>query len=132
LVDEIRSAAARHAKPAFQLVDAPAVRSGEVDADHAFAEGRLGWGYTGRIAKTLTITNLTSSRSLEAGTPVYGVPMGGGTDGRLQQTLATRTSITWCAPRRGTDKWESACMPVIAGSSHTIIQGLRPASSSPE
>ena len=126
LIEELRTAAERYAKAPFQFAEAPNVRAGVVGADQVFAEGRLAWGYTGRMTKTTTINNLTSSRSIVAGAPVYGVPMGGG-NGRLQPTMGSTLNLTWCAPRAEGDKWEADCMPVIAGAAHTIIKGLRPA-----
>jgi hypothetical protein len=124
--EELVAAATQYSKPAFQLAAVELVKSGEIRLGNVFMSGRLGWGYTGRIARSLTIKTLASSRAIEAGEQVYGVPMTE-SGGRILPNSAGRRALTWCAPRRLARGWEAVCLPVIAGTSHTILEAQRPA-----
>ncbi|MFN3388818.1 MAG: hypothetical protein ACK40O_07775, partial [Allosphingosinicella sp.] len=94
-------------------------------------------GYMGVLTRDTTIRTLLSSRSLPAGTVLYGLPMS-------TTTVMTRNGIpmgptfpvgmpeedgvrlTWCVPVQDETKWTATCLPTQADS-YTILKGQRPA-----
>lgn len=115
----------RFGRPAFTFAGEPRVNLAAAGPSDVLIEGVLGFGYTGKVAKLVTISNLTSTRTIEVGEPVYGVPMGG--DSRVMPTPGTRIAVTWCAPRLKLGEWRAACVPVQGAATHTIIENLYPA-----
>lgn len=128
--EELMAAMLKFTRPPFRFAEAPKVNLAATSGDDVLIEGRLGFEYTGRMTKAATVRNWATARSIEAGEPVYGVPMGGDFPQlpllAIQQPLASRSTMIWCAPRQKEGKWRAACMP-LQGSTFTIIENLSPA-----
>jgi hypothetical protein len=143
-----------------QLFDKPTlVATGEMsvaslpvsNGDELFKMG-FAHGYLGELSRTTTINTLFSSRSLAAGTLLYGIPMtsqrrvtingipqgGFGQNGDDDRSI--NTSLVWCLPVRDEEEkierksgaksiqvnWTATCLPYFEGE-HTILKGQRPA-----
>lgn len=95
-------------------------------------------GYMGVLTQQTKIRTLLSSRSLPAGTVLYGMPM----SSRLVTTrYGVPTSsfassavpepedvhLTWCVPVEEEAKWTATCLPTQGGDRYTLLKGQRPA-----
>lgn len=102
----------------FQFADDPRIAQGQVGEGGTILEGALRYGYTGRLTQAFVMRGLTSSRELEAGSPVYGVPMG--------DPIYGKPSLTWCSPvARGTN-WVARCLVTAPNGGTQLVDGQRP------
>lgn len=146
----------RFPKPPFMSTGALALADQKVGIGEEIMTVPFRHGYVARLTDDSSIRTLLTSRSLDEGTLVYGVPMTsrrvsyyGGVPrglGMPQPAPSTsQTNMTWCAPvrdernvRTGTrgyggpaiwEKaivWKSTCITMV-GSQHTIVKGQQPA-----
>ncbi|QZD95602.1 hypothetical protein [Qipengyuania gelatinilytica] len=125
---------------------------GEFKAGEPFITAGFRHGYTGVVTEEVKIRTLLSSRSVEGGLPVYGVPAKrtvvtyGGYGGVIPGTPAVERNIDidviWCLPTREevplVDKrnrptgnfkveWTATCLPDNNMGQHTILKDQSPA-----
>lgn len=98
----------------------------------------IGHGYMGVLTQDTRIRTLLSSRSLPAGTVLYGVPMAQRTvmtiNGVPQSPMfgggaaasVDNTRLVWCVPVEDEGKWTATCLP-DQGGRYTLLKGQRPA-----
>ncbi|GAA4643481.1 hypothetical protein GCM10023115_14410 [Pontixanthobacter gangjinensis] len=109
-------------------------------------------GYTGVVTADIKIRTLLSSRTVSAGTPVYGVPAeqrqvlvnyyGGETILGPPIKRAVNTAIVWCLPVREEEEvlnqrreptgeikiiWSATCLPTNSAGNHTVLKDQSPA-----
>jgi hypothetical protein len=95
----------------------PIVADGAVDKGQAFLSVAVKHALTGTLTSPVAAKGwFAGNRKLPAGTPVYGVPMGG-PDG---------VGVVWCAPRYGPAKdhvnhWSAICLP-FGDAAHVWIE----------
>ncbi len=129
------------------LVSSPGIKT----VDDVILEFDIEHGYIGKLTSEISIRTLLSSRSLDAGTVVYGVPMQTSrtlTINGIPQNLGrpTRpsreinTRLVWCAPVRDEDairdedrhrigtsvSYTDSCISDQGGVQHTILKGRTP------
>lgn len=93
-------------------------------------------GYMGVLTADTVIRTLLTSRSVPAGTTVYGVPMssrltvtrGGIPVGPWERPKPTADDfdLVWCLPVEDEGRWTATCLP-IGGAGYTILKGQQPA-----
>jgi hypothetical protein len=103
--------------PKFVAAGEPELRgSGRVEKGDVIMSLPVRHAITGRLVSEVEAKGLFAmGRSLPAGTPVYGVPLVGGSGIRFSES----TDFTWCAPRRKTREdgrvdWDTTCLPGAA------------------
>lgn len=95
----------------------------------------------GVLRQETKIRTLLSSRSVPAGTVVYGIPMStrvvttyagfpkggllGGGAGAIPD--AEDVHLVWCVPVQDETKWTATCLPTEGGERYTILKGQSPA-----
>ncbi|HYG47256.1 MAG TPA: hypothetical protein VD846_04860 [Allosphingosinicella sp.] len=96
-------------------------------------------GYMGVLTRETKIRTLLSSRSLPAGTVLYGVPMStrrvttqygvpvGGGFGNPGIADPDDVHLTWCVPVEEETKWTATCLPNQDGDRYTLLKGQTPA-----
>lgn len=96
-------------------------------------------GYMGVLTQETKIRTLLSSRSLPAGTVLYGVPMSsrrvrtfngipiGGGFGSAGIAEADDVHLTWCVPVEEEAKWTATCLPSQESDRYTLLKGQTPA-----
>lgn len=117
---ERRAAFAGLETPPFQWAERAKVHDGAIARKDVLIEGIMRYGYTGRLTKPFVWQELLSSRELEAGSPVYGVPMGG-------SYLLGKPSITWCSPQVRDTNWVARCLVTAPNGGIQLVERQVPA-----
>lgn len=129
--------AQRYNRPVIMLAGEPEVNEGPRGVGDVILSAPIRHGYMGVLTQNTTIRTLLSSRSLAAGTTLYGIPMstrrvttinGIPTGGSFNQPDPTVNDVrlTWCVPVEDEGRWTATCLPRQEGR-YTILRGQRPA-----
>lgn len=141
-----------HDRLPYQSTGEVTAAEGEFKKGEHFLTAGFRHGYTGVVTEEVKIRTLLSSRSVEGGLPVYGVPAKrttvtyGGYGGVIPATPAVERNIDidviWCLPTREevplVDKrnrptgnfkveWTATCLPDNNMGQHTILKDQSPA-----
>lgn len=125
-------------KPTYAATGDWRVEAGARGAGDVVLTAGFRHGYTGRLTTDTKIRTLFSSRSLPAGTVLYGLPMQSsshmtvngvpqGLPAFATRPTAANTDLTWCVPVQDEGKWSATCLPTQGGRRYTILKGQRPA-----
>jgi hypothetical protein len=123
-------------KPVLMTAAGAQVNAGVRGAGDVIATLPVAHGYMGVLTADTTIRTILSSRSVPAGTVVYGVPM----SSRLTMTrngipmgpwetpkpTVDNFDLVWCLPVEDEGRWSATCLP-IGGAGYTILKGQQPA-----
>jgi hypothetical protein len=123
-------------KPVLMTAAGAQVNAGVHGAGDVIATLPVSHGYMGVLTADTTIRTILSSRSVPAGTVVYGVPM----SSRLTMTrngipmgpwetpkpTVDNFDLVWCLPVEDEGRWSATCLP-IGGAGYTILKGQQPA-----
>lgn len=138
LTDAERELAIRqkYDKPVLMTAAGAQVNAGLHGVGDVIATLPVRHGYMGVLTADTTIRTLLSTRSVPAGTVVYGVPM----SSRMSVTrngipmgpwetpkpTANDFNLVWCLPVEDEGRWTATCLP-IGGGGYTILKGQQPA-----
>jgi hypothetical protein len=123
-------------KPVLMTAAGAQVNAGVHGAGDVIATLPVSHGYMGVLTADTTIRTILSSRSVPAGTVVYGVPM----SSRITVTrngipmgpwetpkpTVDNFNLVWCLPVEDEGRWSATCLP-IGGAGYTILKGQQPA-----
>jgi hypothetical protein len=123
-------------KPILMTAAGAQVNAGVHGPGDVIATLPVSHGYMGVLTADTTIRTILSTRSVPAGTVVYGVPM----SSRLTVTrngipmgpwetpkpTAENFNLVWCLPVEDEGRWSATCLP-IGGAGYTILKGQQPA-----
>lgn len=124
-------------KPVVMVAGAGEVREGVRGVGEVVLTVPIAHGYMGVLTADTKIRTLFSSRSLPAGTVLYGVPMSQrtvmtingvpqGPFGSPGPATAEQTRLVWCVPVEDEGQWTATCLP-DQGGRYTLLKGQRPA-----
>ncbi|WP_129794115.1 hypothetical protein [Sphingosinicella sp. CPCC 101087] len=128
--------AQRFERPVLMLAAAPDVSEGTRAAGDVLFTADLRHGYMGVLTQDTVIRTLFSSRSLPAGTALYGIPMGSRRittvngvpvrGGAQREPGPDDVRLVWCAPVEDEGRWTATCLP-SQPDRYTLLRGQTPA-----